>query len=107
MDENIDDIIDEIRDGMKLIFDCATEVTDYNDAVNNITEIVGVYEVIIARLLVTKEDDKKFDLVFLTLASLMNRIRMKVAGTDPDTVDQTGIVIDMAHWKDKNKGTIH
>jgi hypothetical protein len=107
MDDNIDDLVTEIHDGMKMIFDCATEVTDYNDAVNNLTEIIGVYEVVIARLLVTQENDKKFDLTFLTLASLMNRIRMKVAGTDPDIVEQQGVVVDMNHWKDRNKGTIH
>lgn len=95
-----------IREGMDLMFRTITEGNLSVSEVNNLfAKIIGVYEPLIARLILYPDQEQRYDIVLRSLASLSSSILMDLKGEQADYVEQTGMVIDLNSIKEKC--TIH
>ena len=107
-DMDDDQLIDQVAYGMFILFEGMNELAeDSHKLVSLMAEVIGVYEVLIARLVIQDDKEQRYNMVIRNLTVLMNNLQMQVGITEPDMVEQAGTVVDITNWKAKNKGTIH
>ena len=95
-----------IREGIDSLFRTVSESNlSVSEISNLLAKIIGVYEPLIARLILYPEQEQRYDIVLRSLASLSSSIIMDLKGEEADYVEQTGMVIDLNSIKEKF--TIH
>lgn len=107
-DMDDEQLVEQAAYGMFILYEGMNDLAEDSDKlVSLMAEVIGVYEVLIARLLLQDDKEQRYNMIIRNITVLMNNLQMQVGITEPDLVEQVGTVVDITNWKAKHKGTIH
>lgn len=101
MSENaktVEDALEVLRSAMMAVYDIATTPDNSAEQVNNLAEVVGMYEVLIARLILKDTKEEKLDSTQKTLVLLMSHLQQNVLNSLEHPDEATAAVLGSNDW---------
>ena len=96
--KTVDHALEVLRSAMMAVYDIATTPDNSAEQVNNLAEIVGMYEVLIARLILKDTKEDKLDSTQKTLVLLMSHLQQNMLNSLEHPDEATAAVLGSNEW---------